>query len=34
MLTDNDTYQRETLSEWPIQQPLTQYLCGYCKLEY
>ena len=28
VLINNDTYQRETISEWPIRQPLTLFLAS------
>ena len=40
MLINNDTYQRETLSERPIRQPLKPHYCfsvisgyGTCEIE-
>ena len=32
VLINNATYQRETLSERPIRQPLKAYLCKWCQL--
>ena len=31
MLIDNDTYQRETISERPIRQPVRGYCTSYRK---
>ena len=32
VLINNDTYQRETLSEWPIRQPLSKHVEPFSKL--
>ena len=34
VLINNDTYQRETLSERPIWQPLSLLILAYCYLVY